>query len=149
MREWQSQAHVRWYCRYHVVIVPKYRKKVIFGTLRKQIGKMLREICEQGGVAVIEGHAMTDHVHLCVSVPPKYSVANVVGRMKGKSAIRVPQEYLGRAQNFTGFHFWSRGYCVSTVGFEEQQILDYIREQEEHEKKEEQLSLLLNSTKNR
>lgn len=149
MREWQSQAHVRWYCRYHVVIVPKYRKKVIFGSLRKQIGKMLREICEQGGVEVIEGHAMSDHVHLCLSIPPKYSVANVIGRMKGKSAIRIHREYLGRAQNFTGFHFWSRGYCVSTVGLEEQQIIDYIKEQEEHEKKEEQLALLLDPKKNK
>ena len=148
MREWQSQAHVRWYCRYHVVIVPKYRKKAIFGTLRKQIGKMLRELCEQGGIEVIEGHAMADHVHLCLSIPPKYSVANAIGRMKGKSAIRIHREYLGRERNFTGFHFWAKGYCVSTVGFDEEQILNYIREQEEHEKKQEQLALQLSPKKN-
>jgi putative transposase len=134
---------VRWYCRYHVIIVPKYRKKAIFGSLRKQIGKILREICEQGGIEVVEGHAMMDHVHLCLSIPPKYSVATAVGRMKGKSAIRIHREFLGRAQNFTGFHFWATGYCVSTVGFDEQQVLEYIREQEEHEKTEEQLTLLL------
>ncbi len=143
MREWQSQAHVRWYCRYHVIIVPKYRKKAIFGSLRKQIGKILREICEQGGIEVVEGHGMVDHVHLCLSIPPKYGVATAVGRMKGKSAIRIHREVLGRAQNFTGFHFWATGYCVSTVGFEEPQALEYIREQEEHEKAEEQLALLL------
>ena len=143
MREWQSQAHVRWYCRYHVIIVPKYRKKAIFGSLRKQIGKILREICEQGGIEVVEGHGMVDHVHLCLSIPPKYSVATAVGRMKGKSAIRIHREFLGRAQNFTGFHFWAKGYCVSTIGFDEQQVLEYIREQEEHEKTEEKLTLLL------
>ena len=86
---------------------------------------------------------MVDHVHLCLSIPPKYSVATAVGRMKGKSAIRIHREFLGRAQNFTGFHFWAKGYCVSTIGFDEQQVLEYIREQEEHEKTEEQLTLLL------
>ena len=92
---------------------------------------------------------MSDHVHPCLSMPPKYSVANVIGRMKGKSAIRIHREYLGRGQNFTGFHFWPKGYCASTMGFEEQQILGCIREQEEHEKKEEQLSLLPNPKQNK
>ena len=124
----------------HVIIVPKFRKKAIFGNLRKQIGKILREICEQGGIEVVGGHGMVDHVHLSLSIPSKYSVANAVGRMKEKSAIRIHREFLGRAQNFTGFHFWAKGYCVSTVGFDEQQALDSIREQEEHNKVEEQLS---------
>jgi len=124
-----------------VIIVPKYRKKVIFGTLRKGIGKILRELCEQEGVELVEGHAMGDHVHLCLSIPPKFSVANTVGFIKGKSAIRIHREYLGRQRNFTGFHFWSRGYCVSTVGLDEEKIRAYIRAQEEEEKREEQLNL--------
>ena len=136
MREWQSQSHVRWYCRYHVVFAPKYRRKAIFGTLRKQIGGIIRKLCEQNKIELVEGHAMVDHVHLCLSIPPKFSVANTVGFLKGKSAIRIHREYLGRRRNFTGFHFWARGYCVSTVGLDEQAIRDYIRGQEEQEKRE-------------
>ena len=94
MREWQSQTHVKWYCRYHVIIVPKYRRKAIFGTLRRDIGKILRELCEQFGMELVEGHAMGDHVHLCLSIPPKFSVANAVGRLKGKSAIKIHREYI-------------------------------------------------------
>ncbi len=141
MREWESQSHVKWYCRYHVVIVPKYRHKAIFGALRRDIGKILQELCERSGIELVEGHAMPDHVHLCLSRPPKYSVANAVGRLKGKSAGRIHQEYLGRKRNFTGDHFWARGYCVSTVGLDESVIRNYIRTQEEREKREEQLSL--------
>ena len=119
MREWKSQSHVKWYCKYHIVFSPKYRKKAMFGSLRKGVGKILRELCNQSGVELVEGHAMSDHVHLCLSIPPKYSVANTVGFLKGKSAIRIHREYLGRTRNFTGFHFWARGYCVSTVGLDE------------------------------
>jgi putative transposase len=141
MREWQTLSHVKWYCKYHVVIVPKYRKRAIFGPLRKGIGGILRQLCEQEGVELVEGHALPDHVHLCLSIPPKYSVANTVGFLKGKSAIRIHREFLGRERNFTGFHFWARGYCVSTVGLDEQTIRDYIRNQEEEEKRQEQLTL--------
>lgn len=141
MREWQSLSHVRWYCRYHVVFVPKYRKRAIFGSLRKGIGGILRQLCEQEGIELVEGHAMADHVHLCLSIPPKYSVANTVGFLKGKSAIRVHREFLSRERNFTGFHFWARGYCVSTVGLDEEVIRQYIRNQEEEEKRQEQLAL--------
>jgi len=141
MREWQNQSHVRWYCRYHIVIVPKYRQQAIFGTLRKDIGKSLRELCDQMGIDLVEGHAMPDHVPLCLSIPPKSSGANAVGRLKGKAAIRMHREYLGRTRNFTGLHCWARGYCVSTVGFEEAVIRQYIRNQEEQEKRAEQLAL--------
>ena len=141
MREWQTLSHVRWYCKCHVVIVPKYRKRAIFGPLRKGIGGILRQLCEQEGVELVEGHALPDHVHLCLSIPPKYSVANTVGFLKGKSAIRIHREFLGRERNFTGFHFWARGYCVSTVGLDEQTIREYIRSQEEEEKRQEQLTL--------
>ncbi len=139
MREWQSQSHVRWYCRYHVVFVPKYRKRTIFGRLRREIGQILRELSEQADVELVEGHAMSDHVHMCLSVPPKYSVANTVGRLKGKSAILIHRRYLGKQRNFTGFHFWARGYCVSTVGLDEQVIRAYIRNQEKEEKRQEKL----------
>lgn len=139
MREWQSLSHAKWYCRYDVVFVPKYRKKSIFGALRKGVGKILRELCQQEGVELVEEHAMSDHVHLCLSIPPKFSVANTVGFLKGKSAIRIHREFLGRDRNSTGFHFWARGYCVSTVGLDELAVREYIRTQEEEEKRQEQL----------
>ena len=128
-REWQNRSHVRWYCRYPIVIVPKYRQKAIFGTLRQDIGKILRELCDQMGIELIAGQMMPDHVHLCLSIPPKYSVANAIGRLKGKSAICMHREYLGRVRNFTELHFWARGYCVSMVGLDEAVIRQYIRNQ--------------------
>jgi putative transposase len=127
-----------------VVIVPKYRKQLIYGRLKKEIGPLLRELFRQKGVEVLEGHAMCDHVHVCVSVPPKLSIAEVIGYVKGKSAIQIHRRYLGRKQNFTGFHFWSRGYCVSTVGRDEHTIREYIKNQESEERRAEtaQLSML-------
>jgi putative transposase len=123
------------------VFTPKYRKRAIFGQLRKDIGRILRELCKQQGVELVEGHAMLDHVHLCLSIPPKFSVSNTVGFLKGKSAIRIHREYLGRKRNYTGFHFWARGYCASTVGLDEAKIRAYIRDQEKEEKRQEQLAL--------
>ncbi len=141
MREWQSQSHVRWYCRYHIVFTPKYRKKVIFRQLRVGIGEILRGLCEQHGVELIKGNALLDHVHVCLSIPPKFSVANTVGFLKGKSAIQIHRQYLGKSRNFSGFHFWARGYCVSTVGLDEEVIRAYIRNQEQTEKRQENLPL--------
>ena len=141
MREWKSQSHTRWYCRYHVVFVPKYRKRAIFGNLRREIGRLLRELCVEHEIELVEGHAKADHVHLLLSIPPKFSVANTVGYVKGKSAIRIHREFLGRKRKFTGFHFWARGYCVSTVGLDEATIRAYIRNQEVEEKRQEQLTL--------
>ena len=106
MREWQSQSHVRWYGRYHVVWVPKYRKRAIFGEMRRGVGRIVRELCQRPGVEWVEGHARSDHVHVLLGIPPKLSVANTVGFLKGKSAIRIHREYLGRPRNFTGDHFW-------------------------------------------
>ena len=140
MREWQSQAHVRWYCRYHIVIVPKYRRKSMFGAIRRDVGKILRELCRRFEIEVLEGHVMPDHVHMCLSIPPKYSVANAIGKLKGKSAILSNQRF-GRRKNVMGFSFWSRGYCVSTIGLEETMIRQYIRNQEKEEKRQEQLLL--------
>ena len=141
MREWQNQSHVKWYCRYHVVIVPKYRKKAILGVLRKEIGGVLWELCGQFGVELIEGHAMPEHVHLCLSIPPKHSVAYTIGRLKGKSAVRIHRDYIQGKGNAKGFHFWSTGYCVSTVGLDEGKVRAYIRNQEKKDRQLEQLEL--------
>ena len=141
MREWQNQSHVKWYCRYHVVIVPKYRKKAIFGVLSKEIGGVLRELCGQFGVELIEGHAMPEHVHLCLSIPPKHSVAYTIGRLKGKSAVRIHRDYIQGKGKAKGFHFWSTGYCVSTVGLDEGKVRAYIRNQEKKDRRLEQLEL--------
>ena len=130
MHEWESQAHVRWDCKYHVVFVPKYRRKALYGNLRRDVGRILRDLCRQRGVELIEGHAMPDHVHLCLAIPPKYSVANTVGFLKGKSAVRIHRELL-RERRMVGLHFWAVGYCVSTVGLDEAAVRQYIREQEE------------------
>ncbi len=141
MREWKTQAHVKHYCRYHIVFVPKYRRKSIYGTLRRDVGKILRDLCRQTGVELIEGYAMKEHIHMLLMIPPKYSVANTVGFLKGKSAIRIFRDYLQVKRNFTGGHFWARGYCVSTVGFDEEVIRKYIRNQEVEEKRQEQMRL--------
>jgi len=141
MREWQSQAHVKHYCRYHIVFVPKYRRKSIYGALRKDIGGIFRDLCRQSGVELVEGHAMGDHVHMLLMIPSKFSVAHAVGFLKGKSAIRIFREYLQVKRNFIGRHFWARGYCVSTVGLDEAVIRNYIKNQEQEEKRQEQMKL--------
>ena len=132
MHEWESQSHVKWDCKYHVVIVPKYRRRVLYGKLKKAIGQILRDLCKQKGVTLIEGHLMPDHVHMCLSIPPKFSVAFVIGFLKGKSAVRIHRNLLRERKTY-GMHFWSVGYCVSTVGLDEKQVRQYIRDQEKLE----------------
>jgi len=132
MHDWRSMSHVRWECKYHVVFIPKYRRKVLYGKLRQQIGAILRELCRQKGVELLEGHLMADHVHMCVSIPRKYSVAHMIGFLKGKSAVRIHRQLL-RERRMTGLHFWATGYSVSTVGMDETRIRRYIREQEKLE----------------
>ena len=129
MHEWQSQFHVRWECKYHVVITPKYRKTVFFGKMRRQIGRIIRDLCRQKKIELLEGHAMADHIHMVLSIPPKYSVAHTIGFLKGKSAVRIHRELL-KERRMTGLHFWATGYCVSTVGLDEEQVRKYIRHQE-------------------
>jgi len=136
--DWQSLSHVRWDCKYHVVIVPKFRKKVLYGRLRRQVGAILRELCRQRGIELVEGHALPDHVHLCLSIPAKYSVAHAVGFLKGKSAVRIHRELL-HERRMTGLHFWAAGYCVSTVGLDEARVRQYIREQEQLESRQGEL----------
>ena len=123
-------THTKWECKYHVVIVPKYRKKVLFGKVKKRVGEILRELCQHKGIELLEGHAMRDHIHMRLSVPPKYSIAVAIGYLKGKSAIRIHRETLGASKGFANRHFWTRGYCVSTVGLNEQEVREYIQNQE-------------------
>ena len=137
MKDWRSQAHVKWDCKYHIVIVPKYRRRKFFGSLRAEIGKIFRDLCRQKDIELVKGNASLDHIHLLLSVPPKYSIANTVGFLKGKSAIRINRD-LGKVKgSLCGRAFWSRGYCVSTVGLDEAMIKEYIQNQEKHERDEE------------
>ena len=137
MKDWQSQAHVKWECKYHVVLVPKYRSRKVFERVRRQVGEILWELCRQKGLDLLEGKAMPDHVHMLLSVPPKYSVAMTMGYLKGKSAVRIHRELLKTKGTLFGRAFWSRGYCVSTVGLEEAVIRRYIQNQEKIERDQE------------
>ena len=134
MKDWKSLSHVRWDCKYHVVFVSKYRQRKMYGGLRTKIGAIVRDLCRQKGIELLEGHAMPDHLHLLLSIPPKFSVSNTIGFIKGKSAIRIHRELLG-TKRMTGLSFWATGYCVSTVGLDEEAIKKYIRDQDDSEKK--------------
>jgi putative transposase len=127
---YQSLSHSKWDCKYHVVFVPKYRRKAMFGKIRKFLGPIFHELARQKECRIVEGHLMPDHVHMCIEIPPKYAVASVIGFIKGKSAIAIARQFGGKQQNFTGEHFWARGYAVSTVGFELEAVKKYIREQD-------------------
>ena len=141
MKDYQSLSHTKWDCKYHVVFIPKYRRKKIFGTVRQQLGEIFHELAKQKESQIVEGHLMADHVHMCISIPPKYAVSSVVGFIKGKSAISIARNFLGRKRNFTGESFWARGYFVSTVGLEEEVARQYIRRQEQEEERLEQLNM--------
>ena len=140
MKEYQSLSHTRWDCKYHIVFIPKRRKKAIFGVLRKHLGEVFRGLALQRESKVVEGHLMVDHVHMCLSIPPKHSVSNVVGYIKGKSAISIARHF-GRQRNFTGEVFWARGYFVSTVGLDEEMVRAYIRNQETEDERYDQMKL--------
>ena len=141
MKEYQSLSHTRWDCKYHVVFIPKRRKKAIYGALRKHLGEIFRELAQQRACKVVEGHLMIDHVHMCLSVPPKYSVSNVVGYIKGKSAISIDRHFGGRQRNFTGEVFWARGYFVSTVGLERRNGTCLLRNLEQEDDRYDQMKL--------
>jgi len=141
MKEYQSLCHTKWDCKYHVVFIPKRRKKMIFGAIRKHLGSLLHEIAKQKECKIVEGHLKQDHVHLCISIPPKHAVSYIVGFIKGKSAISIARRFMGRAKNFTGENFWARGYFVSTVGLDEEMVRTYIRHQEQEDERYDQLKL--------
>ncbi len=142
MDEYRSLNHTQWECLYHVVFIPKCRRKTLYVGLRKYLGEVFRRLAEQRESSVEEGHLMPDHVHMLLRIPPKYSVSQVVGYIKGKSAIHMARVYGERKKNFVGQHFWARGYFVSTVGRDEEMIRAYIRRQEEEDERLDQLRLL-------
>lgn len=142
MRPVESLSHTRWECKYHIVFIPKYRRKALFGQIRRDLGGIFRRLADQKESRIEEGHVMADHVHMMISVPPKYAVSQVVGYIKGKSAIHIARMYLERKRNFVGQHFWARGYFVSTVGRDEAVIREYIRHQEQEDRRVDQLNLM-------
>ena len=141
MQPYESLKHTTWECKYHVVFIPKCRRKTLYSQLRRDLGAVFRGLAEQKECQVEEGHLMPDHVHMLLSVPPKYSVSSVMGFIKGKSAIHIARVYAGRRRNFVGQHFWARGYWVSTVGKNEAAVRRYIQEQEKEDKRLEQLEM--------
>lgn len=141
MGDGESLSHSRWECKYHVVFIPRCRRKALYEQLRPHLGEVLKKLAEYKESRIEEGHLMQDHVHMLISIPPKYAVSQVVGYIKGKSAIHLARVYGERKRNFVGQHFWARGYFVSTVGRDEELIREYIRHQEEEDKRLEQMNL--------
>jgi putative transposase len=141
MDEIESLSHTKWECKYHVIFIPKCRRKTLYKELRKHLGEVFRRLAEQKESKIEEGHLQADHVHMMISIPPKYSVSQVVGYIKGKSAIHLARVYGERKRNFVGQHFWARGFFVSTVGRDEKVIREYIQKQVEEDKRLDQLNL--------
>jgi REP-associated tyrosine transposase len=144
VNDYQTLNHSKWACKYHVVFIPKGRRKALYGQLRGALGEVVRELARQKESRVEEGHLRPDHVHMLISIPPKYAVSQVVGYLKGKSAIDIARTFGGKVRNFVGEHFWARGYFVSTVGREEKVIREYIQHQEAEDKRLEQLEIFKN-----
>ena len=141
MDKYESLNHTAWDCKYHVVFIPKCRRRTLYYQLRQHLGEVFRKLASQKESRVEEGHLMPDHVHMMLSIPPKYAVSQVVGFIKGKSAIHLARVYGERKRNFVGQHFWARGYFVSTVGRDEAVIRQYIRNQEKEDERLDQLGL--------
>ena len=137
----RSLNHTKWECKYHVVFIPKCRRKVLYKELRRHLGEVFRQLAGQKESRIEEGHRMPDHVHMMIAIPPKHAGSQVIGYIKGKSAIHLARVYGGRKKNFVGQHFWARGYYVSTVGRDEEAVRKYIREQEEEDKRLDQMGL--------
>ena len=138
----ESLSHTKWECKYHVVFIPKCRKKVLYGNLRRHLGEVFHKLAQQKECRIEEGHLLADHVHILIAIPPKYAVSQVIGYIKGKSAIHVARVYGERKRNFVGQHLWARGFFVSTVGGDEATIREYIRRQEDEDKRLDQMNLL-------
>ena len=133
--------HTKWDCKYHIVFIPKNRRTVLFGQIRRNLGELFHGLTGQRECQIVEGHLCVDHVHMMIRIPPKYSVAQVIGFIKGKSAIRIARDFMGRYRNFKGYHFWARGYFVSTVGIDEATIRQYIKDQEKNDRRADQRRL--------
>jgi REP-associated tyrosine transposase len=141
MDEFESLSHSKWECKYHVVFIPKFRRKALYVQLREHLGEVFKRLAAQKECRIEEGHLMGDHVHMLISIPPKYAVSQVIGFIKGKSAIHLARVYGERKRSFVGQHFWARGYFVSTVGRNEEVIREYIRNQEKEDKRLDQMRL--------
>jgi REP-associated tyrosine transposase len=141
MPDSETLSHTKWDCKYHVVFIPKYRRKALYHELRRHLGEVFRALAEQKECRIEEGHLMGDHVHMLLSLPPKYSVAQVVGFIKGKAAIHIARTFMGRRKNYTGHPFWARGDYVSTVGRDEAVIREYSRTQEAEDRRLDQMDL--------
>ena len=137
----ESLAHTKWECKYHIVFIPKYRRKALFGELRRHLGEVFKRLAEHKECRIEEGHTQPDHVHMLISIPPKYAVSQVVGYIKGKSAIHIARVFMGKRNNFVGQNFWARGYYVSTVGRDEAVVREYIRTQEAEDRRQDQMKL--------
>ena len=142
MEQYRSLRHTTWECKYHVVWILKNRKKKLYVELRKVLGEVFKELASHRESKILEGHLMVDHIHVLMEIPPKYSIAQVVGYLKGKSAIHIARTFEGKKKNFTGAHFWARGYFVSTVGRDEQMIRTYIRNHEQEDFREDELNFM-------
>jgi putative transposase len=141
MDDYESLSHTKWDCKYHVVFIPKYRRKALYEELRQHLGDVFRKLALQKESRIEQGHLMLDHIHMMISIPPKYAVSQVVGFIKGKSAIHLARTYGERKRNFVGQNFWARGYFVSTVGRDEAAVREYIKNQEQEDKRLDQLNL--------
>ena len=141
MDKYATLNHSKWECKYHVVFIPKYRRKALYGQLRRYLGEVFRNLAQRKESQIEEGHLQPDHVHMLISIPPKYAVAQVIGFIKGKSAIHIARAYGERKRNYVGQHFWARGYFVSTVGSDEAAVREYIRNQESEDRRLEQLRM--------
>ena len=136
-----SLAHTKWVCKYHIVFTPKYRRKIIYNQLRKDIMQILKDLCKWKGIEIIEGNMMPDHVHMLVSIPPKYSISQIMGYIKGKSAMMIFERHANLKYKFGNRHFWSEGYYVSTVGVNDATVRKYIQEQERYDIMQDKLSV--------
>jgi len=141
MEDYQSLSHTRWQCKYHVIFIPKYRRRALFGVVRRELGGIFRRLAEQKECRIEEGHIMADHVHMLISVPPKLAVSSGVGYLKGKSAIHVARHVLRRERNYVGQSLWARGYFVDTTGRDTEKIRRYIQEQDAEDRRLDQLEL--------
>lgn len=136
-----SLAHSKWRCQYHIVFAPKYRRRVIYGKIKTDIGQMLRKLCAYKGIEIIEAEACSDHIHMLLKIPPKYSIAQIMGYLKGKSSLMIFEKYANMKYKYGNRHFWCRGYYVDTVGKNKNAIAEYIRNQIHEDKQEEQLTM--------
>ena len=136
-----SLAHTKWECKYHIVFAPKYRRQIIYGKIKSDIGQMLRKLCEYKGIEILEAEACKDHIHMLVSIPPKYSVAQIMGYLKGKSSLMIFEKYANLKYKYGNRHFWCRGYYVSTVGANKKAIQEYIRNQLQEDYSDDQMSI--------